>query len=114
MSPTLRRILYGALAALGFALMMPFSIQARLWRGQMAAGGLSVEAVRGAEALTGPALLAALGFALAVVFLYAALTTGEPAVWRPRENGEVRCRRCDAAVGFGVRRCPECRQQFVW
>ncbi len=116
MSVATRRILYGLLTALGFALIVPLAVKLRLWEaelpGPQAALGLG-SAIDPSEWVR-PFMLALIGVALASGFLYAALSVGYPRAWRPQEDGLNRCSRCCGEVGFGVGRCPTCDQHMTW
>ncbi len=111
-----RRFVYGLLAALGFALMVP---QVVAWRRLETAmldrsAGLDWIFQTDTAALGTEAALFLLGLLMASAFLYLALSTGYPRAWKPRENGEPTCRRCGAKLRFGMARCPACDQQLVW
>jgi hypothetical protein len=112
-----RRVLYGLLALLGFAMMVPFTVNMRRLQAQLAADptafgmNMSPADAEWISRLTG---LFVLGALLAAGFLYAALSTGYAKAWRPAENGTPRCRRCDSDIGFGLSRCPTCDQQLTW
>ena len=112
MSTSARRFVYGLFSVLGFLLVLPFALQARTWgRGFDRGSWLGGVDVTGTVRV---AMLALVGLLVASVFLYAALSAGHPRAWVPDEADGVRCRRCDAEVPFGIRRCPRCDQQFVW
>lgn len=117
MSITLRRVLYGLLTALGFLMMLPLMVNIPRLQSEILAdplaGGLSVDPAT-AEWAVRLLLVYLLGLVVATGFLYLALTTGVARAWRPRENGEPRCRRCGVDLRFGVGRCPRCDQQLVW
>ena len=115
MSLTARRTLYSIITAFGFALTVPFAIESRRLRA--AASSIDPWSVEPALELVPLLRLAALslvGFALATGFLYAALSVGHPAAWRPKTDGPIHCDRCGTEVGFGARACPGCDQQYSW
>lgn len=117
MSVPVRRVIYSLAAALGFGLMVPFGVQARLWRAELTRAPLDVVALLEPSAgsrFMSLLLMAFLGLVLAMGFLYAALSAGHDRAWRARENGRIVCRRCGSEVGFGFRRCPACDQQLSW
>jgi len=113
-----RRFIYGVLATLGFALMVPFLVSMRRFQSALLATdrtdiGTMLEPATASFA-QGSTLLFLVGLVLSSGFLYLAFSTGHPRAWRPRENGTPRCARCSAEVRFGLPRCPACDQQLAW
>jgi hypothetical protein len=117
MPVSIRRILYGLLALLGFVMMVPLTVNMRRLQAELGADptafgwNLNPADAEWLSRLTGLFLLGAL---LAGGFLYVALSTGYAKAWRPAENGTPRCRRCNSNVGLGLSRCPTCDQQQIW
>jgi hypothetical protein len=113
-----RRFVYSLLAALGFAIMVPFLVAMRRFQSALLqVDPMDMESVLdplGASFSEGPVLLFLIGLIVASGFLYLALSTGHPRAWRPRENGSPRCMRCGAELRFGLPRCPTCEQQLAW
>jgi hypothetical protein len=114
-----RRLLYSMIALLGFAMMVPMAVSTRRLQAELGGDVLvpldpmafDPETSAWLMRLT---LLFLVGLCIAAGFLYAAVSTGHPKPWKPRENGEPSCRRCGGAVSFGHGRCPTCDQQLVW
>ncbi|MGD8698280.1 MAG: hypothetical protein PVJ43_03250 [Gemmatimonadales bacterium] len=112
-----RRFIYALLAGLGFLMMVPPVVNMQRLQAELMADPFAVETAldpAGAAQLQSLMLLFLVGAAIATGFLYAALSAGYARAWRPRENGPPRCRRCDAELALGVRRCPTCDQQLAW
>jgi hypothetical protein len=117
MPVSVRRTIYGLLAALGFVMMIPLSLTSRSLEAQLGtnpfgpAAGLDMGAMPGLEQQS---LLFFLGLILAACFLYAAVSVGYPRGWRPQENGTPHCSRCGAEIPFAVAHCPACEQRLTW
>jgi hypothetical protein len=98
-------------------MMIPFMLTSRRLDAELARSpfdlqtGFDLSAIPGIEQQF---LLAFVGLSVAASFLYAAVSTGTPKGWRPRENGTPRCRRCGAEIPFGVAHCPTCEQRLTW